>query len=401
MARFAYVATAPDGTTASGVERATSREEVELALYDRDLSDIRITQKRNPLQAEILAPRVKREEVMHLSRQLGAFVRAGLPVTSAVRALRTDARNSSVRRMLTDVEDGLRAGDTLSDCLARHPRIFPEYYRGIIRSAELSGELDIVLERLAAYLERDLTARRRIRSAAIYPAVVAVMAVGTVVILAGFVMPRFRVFFDSLHAKLPLATRVLLAVTGFVGHWWWALLGGLGVLLLLGFLVTRTRAGRYGRDRLLLAIPAVGSTIRYALVERFCRLLSSMVNAGVVLPEALRVATDSLPNRVFQRSLDRARESVLEGEGLARPLAGTALFPSTAIQMIRVGEDTGTLDAQLVVTARYYEGELDHKLKKLIALFEPVVIIVMGAIVGFVAVALVSAMYGVFNQVKT
>lgn len=401
MARFSYVATAPDGRTTTGVERASNRAEVELALYERDLADIRITPKRSVLQAEILAPRVKREEVMHLSRQLGAFVGAGLPVIEAVRALRADASNSSVRRMLADVEDGLRSGDTLSDCLDRHPRIFPEFYRGIIRSAELSGDLDTMLDRLAGYLERDLTARRMVRSAAIYPSVVAFMAAGTVVILAVYVMPRFQVFFASLHAELPLPTRILLRTTDFLGQWWSAILGALVALFLLGFLITRVPAGRYASDRILLALPVVGSTIRYTLVERFCRILSSMVSAGVMLPDALRVATDSLRNKVFRRALNHAREAVLEGEGLAGPLAGTMLFPATAIQMVRVGEETGTLDTQLVATARYYDGELDRKIKKLISLFEPVVIVIMGAIVGFVAVALVSAMYGVFGQVKT
>jgi type IV pilus assembly protein PilC len=136
------------------------------------------------------------------------------------------------------------------------------------------------------------------------------------------------------------------------------------------------------------------------LVERFCRILSSMVGAGVQLPEALRVATGSLPNLVFRRALGGAGEALLEGEGLARPLAATGLFPTTAAQMMRVGEDTGTLDTQLEVTAEYYEGELDYKLKKLIGLFEPAVIIVMGVVVGFVAIALVSAMYGIFRQVQ-
>ena len=142
------------------------------------------------------------------------------------------------------------------------------------------------------------------------------------------------------------------------------------------------------------------STIQFALVERFCRILASMVGAGVPLPEALRVATESLRNRVFMRSLAGVSESMLEGEGLADPLAKTGLFPTTAGQMMRVGEQTGTLDTQLEVTAQYYEGELDYKIKKLTALFEPAVIIVMGLLVGFVAIALVSAMYGIFRQVK-
>jgi type IV pilus assembly protein PilC len=227
-----------------------------------------------------------------------------------------------------------------------------------------------------------------------------VMSVITIVVLATFVLPKFKVFFKSLDAKLPLPTRMLLAVTDFLTNWWWTLALGGAALILIVFSALQTESGRYTRDKLLLATPVVGETIQYALVERFCRILASMVTAGVSLPEALRVATDSLRNRVYMRSLDSVNESMLEGQGIAGPLARTALFPATAVQMLRVGEETGTLDNQLEVTAQYYETELDYKIKKLTALFEPAVIVVMGLIVGFVAVALVSAMYGVFNQVK-
>ncbi|HEV8558804.1 MAG TPA: type II secretion system F family protein [Actinophytocola sp.] len=369
-------------------------------MTELELRDARAVHRTSFLRKELTPPRVKREEVMHLSRQLGAFIRAGLPLIEAVHSLGAEAGNSSVRRMMAQVEDGLRRGEKLSDCFDRHPKIFPEFYRGILHSAELSGQLDTVLEQLARYLERDLEARRKIKSAMIYPIMIAAMSVVTVVVLASFVLPRFKEFFAGLNADLPLPTRMLLGVTDFLGQWWWAVLAGLGVIIAAAVLALRFEPGRFGRDRLLLRLPVLGQTIRFALVERFCRVLSSMVSAGVALPEALRVATDALRNLVFQRALARVGESLLEGEGLAEPLAATGLFPGTAAQMMRVGEETGTLDTQLSTTAAYYEGELDYKLKKLISLFEPAVIIVMGLVVGFVAVALVSAMYGIFNQVK-
>jgi len=400
MPRYRYSATSPTGQLTTGVAKAASREGAELGLYERELRDIRVTDRRTVLRAEISAPRVKRVELMHLSRQLGAFVRAGVPLIEAVHTIGQEAQNSSLRRMMAEVEDGLRTGNKLSDCFDRHPKIFPEFYRGILRSAELTGQLDSVLDQLATYLERDLEARRKVQSAMIYPAVIALMSVGTVVVLASFVLPRFKVFFQDLHAKLPLPTRMLLAVTGFITDYWWALLGGLGFIGLTVLLALQTETGRYRRDQLLLGIPVVGTTIECALVERFSRIMSSMVAAGVGLPEALRVATESLHNLVFIRALSRVGEAMLEGEGLAKPLADSTLFPATAAQMFRVGEQTGTLDTQLEATAKYYEGELDYRIKKLTALFEPAVIIVMGAVVGFVAIALVSAMYGIFNQVK-
>jgi type IV pilus assembly protein PilC len=338
---------------------------------------------------------------MHLSRQLAAFIRAGIPILDAVHTLGDEATNTSVKRMMADVEAGLRGGETMSDCLDRHPKIFPDFYRGILRSAELTGQLDTVLDQLATYLERDLDARRKVKAAMIYPSIIAGMSIVTVVVLATFVLPRFKTFFASLNAKLPLPTRILLAVTNFLTQWWWALLVGLAVVALLVTATVMTEGGRHARDRLALALPVLGDTIQFALVERFCRILASMANAGVALPEALRVATASLRNLVYTRALAQVGEAMLEGEGLAKPIADSHLFPSTAAQMMRVGEDTVTVDTQLEVAARYYARELDYKIKRLTALFEPLVIIVMGLIVGFVAIALVSAMYGIYHQVKT
>ena len=400
MSRYAYVATEADGGVATGSAKAVDRKAAEDMLHGRGLLDIELTQKRGLLQAEVLPKRVKREEVMHLSRQLGAFVHAGLPLVDAVHTLGTEAQNPSMRRMMADVEDRLLGGDTLSDSMDAHPRIFPEFYRGILRSAEMTGELDTTLEQLAKYLERDLEARRKVKSAMIYPSIIAGMSLVTVVVLSTFVLPKFKVFFAGLHAELPLPTRMLLAMTDFFGLWWWAMLAGLLTLALMVFLGLRTTTGKYARDRMVLALPVIGETVQYALVERFCRILASMVGAGVSLPQALRVATDSLHNLVFSRALTGVSDAMLEGEGLASPLVRSGLFPATAAQMMRVGEETGTLDNQLAVTAHYYEGELDYKIKKLTSLIEPVVIAAMGLIVGFVAVALVSAMYGVFGQVK-
>jgi type IV pilus assembly protein PilC len=353
----------------------------------------------NVLRLEITPSRVKRDDLMHLSRQLGAFVSAGLPIIEAVRILGEEAKNSRLRKVMADIESGLQRGERLSDCLDRHPAVFPDFYRGIMRSAELTGRLDVVLEQLAKYLERDLEAQRKVKSALVYPLVIACMSLVTTIVMAVFVLPKFEVFFDSLGAELPLATRMLMAFTDFFVDWWWAVLSGVAALGLLGYLITRSASGRHLWDRLVLSLPLVGSTVRFALVERFCRVMANMAAAGVVLPEALRVATQSLRNKVFTRSLGKAGEAMMQGEGLARPLSATGLFPATAARMIRVGEETGTLDVQLEVTARYYAGELDYKLKRLTAFFEPTVIIVMGLIVGFVAVAMVSAMYGIYGQV--
>ncbi|KRA37627.1 MULTISPECIES: type II secretion system F family protein [unclassified Nocardioides] len=400
MPKFAYVGVDLDGARVKGTEKAPSRGDAEIALYERELRDLKVTEKKSVLQYEISGPRIKREQVMHLSRQIAAFLKAGLPILDAVHAIGTESDNSSVRRMMNEIEDGLRTGERFSDTLERYPKVFPEFYRGIVRSAELTGELDTVLARLSRYIERDLEARRKIKSAMLYPTVVAGMSVVTVLVLAIYVLPKFEDFFNDLDADLPLPTRMLLNTTEFMGNWWWAMLGGLGAVALLSFIALRFEKGKYARDALVLKVPVLGETIQYALVERFCRVLASMVGAGVNLTEGLRVSTDSLRNRVFMKRLNEVNEAMLEGQGIAGPLARTQLFPGTATSMLRVGEETGSMDTQLEVTAQYYEDELDYKIAKLTALIEPIVIIVMGGIVGFVAVALVSAMYGIFDQVE-
>jgi type IV pilus assembly protein PilC len=399
VAKFDYVATRPDGRRTSGTQRASTRDAAEFALYQRNLRGVRVTEQRGA-RVKVGRSRVKRHEVMHLSRQLSAFVSAGLPLIEAVHMLGVESANPSLRKVMADVEQGLHRGDSLSSCFDRHPRTFPAFYRGILRSAELTGHLDLVLEQLATYLERDIEARRRIKQALIYPAMVAALALVTVVILAGFVLPRFRTFFQGLNAQLPLATRILLAITDFIGARWLVVLGSVAAVILFVALVMQTNAGRYAGDRLLLGVPFIGGTIRCALVERFCRVLASMAAAGVPLPEALHIATESMRNRVFVRAFSRVGQEILEGHGLAVTLARTGLFPGTATRMIRVGEETGSLEAQLAVTARYYESELDYRLKRFTAFFEPAIIMAVGLVVGFVAVAMVSAMYGIFGQVR-
>lgn len=355
---------------------------------------------RSRFNLELTTKRVKRVDLMNLSRQLGAFLRAGIPLLGAVSMLAEESPKPAVRRVMTEIGAGLRSGSTFSDAVDRSPKDFPPFYRGILRSAELTGRLDAVLDELHGYLERDYEARRKVKGALIYPAVIAVMSVVAVVILSVFVLPKFVDFFESLGVPLPLATRMLLGLSTFVSTWWWALLAGLAAIVVGYLLGMRLPEARRARDALLLRTPALGSTIQFAVTERFTRLLASMLSAGVPLPEAMSVATGSLRNLPFERGLAVARRQMLDGAGLAGPIAAVGLFPSVAMQMMRVGEATGTLDVQLGVAAAYYERELDYKIKKLTTLVEPIVMTVMGLIVGFVAVALVQAMYGGLSGIQ-
>jgi type IV pilus assembly protein PilC len=231
-----------------------------------------------------------------------------------------------------------------------------------------------------------------------YPGILGGMSVATVGILVGFVLPKFKTFFVGFNAELPLTTRMLLALGTFVGDSGLKLAAGIAVFVTVFVLLARTERGRLARNKLALRTPAIKGVVEAAVVERFCRILSAMVSAGIPISAGMTAAIESTDNRVYSRKLVKASEEMLEGRGFAGPIADTQLFPGMVTQMMRVGEETGTLDNQLGVCAQFYERELSFKLTRLTSMFEPLIIVVMGCIVGFVAVALVQAMYGVYGQ---
>jgi type IV pilus assembly protein PilC len=400
MEKYRYSAIDESGRKISGVEAATSTGAAHLALLERGFQTIEVSEKKNVLQFEITKKMVPRKDIMHFSRQLAVFVQAGIPIMEALEVIGEETPDKLLQRAIIDMIERLQAGDTFASAAAAHPEAFPNYYIGILSSAELTGNLDTVLDQLADYLDRDIEARSKVTSAMVYPSVVAVMAVLVVIVLATFVMPKFVVFFASFKAQLPLPTRMLLSGSNFVSHWWWAIAAVVLAIVVTFIALRRSHSGKAWMDTVILRLPVLGDLVQTAIIERVCRILSSMIKAGVALPDAMRVTAESSNNAVYRQGLSTVREEMMEGEGLAAPLARTGLFPGAARQMFRVGEETGTLDAQLATAAAFYDRELDVKLKRFTNLFEPLVIIIMGVVVGFVAIALVSAMYGIYKQVK-
>src|SRR6476659_5009697 len=400
MAKFKYLATTETGTKARGVATATSLKTAKAGLVEQGFTVSQLKPKRSVLKFEITKEKLPQGELMHFSRQLSAFVRAGIPLIEALEVIEEEADDKTLRMVLQGVRESLITGDTFSEALRPYETLFPKFYVDMVRAAELTGSLDDVLRELAGYIKRDLEARNKIKSALVYPLVVLVMAIGTVIVLATFVLPRFKVFFEGFHATLPLPTRMLISFTNFITNYWLYIIIVLALLIAIPMALVRTRAGRRRKDKLVLRLPVVGNVVQYAIIERFCRLLATMMQAGVPLPEAIGVLGDATKNVVFQEGINDVFGAMMRGEGLARPMAETKLFPGAVIQMIKVGENTGTLNEQLTVGSEYYGQELEYKIQRLTALFEPAVIIFMGVAVGFVAVALISAMYGIYKQVK-
>lgn len=399
MPKFNYVAVGPDGSQVTGLEEAASLGALGLLLSDRNLLIKEAQEKKSLLQFELTRKKVSRKDLMHFSRQMAVFLRAGIPVLDALHIIHEELPKKSVLGdCLVDMIEALGSGTTFTGAARSHPAAFPPFYLGVLEAAELTGNLASALDEVARYIERDLEARKKIQSALFYPAVVFLMSIATVIVLAAFVLPKFKKFFSELNATLPLPTRLLLSITDVLQAFWPVLvLGVVGAGLAVGF-APRTERGRDIRDKALLRLPVIGDMLRTAIVERFCRTLSSMVRAGVPLPDALAVAAGGTNNSVYRAKLEEVRSAMLQGEGLAGPVARADFLPGAARQMIRVGEETGTLDEQLETSAHYFSTELDFKIARFTNLFEPAVILFMGLVVGFVAIALVSAMYGIFSQ---
>ena len=400
MPKFAYAAIDASGATVEGFEKADTLGDVRAALIAKNLYPVKIEEKRGSLQFELTQEKVKKKELMHFTRQLAVFVKAGIPITEALDIIGDETSDVALRRTIVAMTEDLRNGGTLSDAAKKHPEAFPTYYMGILQSAELTGKLDETLENLAGYLERELETRSKVVGALSYPMVVMVLAVITVAVLAGYVLPQFKPLFEELDADLPLPTRMLLGVATLFSDMIYIPITFFAGVIGLCYWLFKTESGKAPKDKLMLKIPVIKGIIEYSVLERFCRILGAMVKAGVPLPEGLKTTTDSVDNVVFQEALLNAQEVMLEGGGFARPLADTGLFPGAAKQMFKVGEETGTLDEQLEVASIYFDRELESRIKKFTTMFEPIMIVFVGVIVGFVAMALVSAMYGVLGSTK-
>jgi type IV pilus assembly protein PilC len=343
---------------------------------------------------------IKPAVVMAFSRQLSSFLEAGIPVLDALEIVAQQTASPLMRTVINDIRSSIHRGTSFSEAVNAHPEVFPAFYRAMLASAEYTGDLDDVLSQLSAYLDHDITSRRQVKSALTYPTMVIFVAITAMIVMSVFVLPKFTGLYRSLGAKLPLPTRMLIGFTDFVSSSWPMILGAIALVVVALVAVIGGDRGKGRRDILAMKLPVIGKLFELISLERFCRVLASLASAGVPLPSAIGLSADSTNNSLFQKKMVSVRETLLRGGGLYEPMAETGLFPSAARQMIQVGERTGRLGSQLGKAANYYEREVAFNMKKATDMIGPIVIMFVGLIVGFVAVAQVAAMYSIFGQVK-
>ena len=343
--------------------------------------------------------RVRTADLILFSRQLSTFIRVGVPITDAIKLLQTASGSGAFRVALEDICEDLDAGEAFSTSIEHHPHVFNQLYVDMVRAAEYSGTLDRVLGQVATYLQRQDTAIKKLRSAMIYPAIILLLAVAVCTILIVFVLPNFVSIFAEFKAQLPLPTRILLALGVFAQTWRIQIVVGLFAVIVAILLFMQSRLGRVFWDYALLRIPVLGSIVRYGIIERFTRTLATMLRAGIPISKTFDIAIAASGNIKYKRGLESVKQRMVTGDGFSAPLEATALFDPMMIRMIRVGEETGTLDSSLEQIADFLSEEMDYKVRNMIALMEPTLVIAVGGAVGFVAVSVILPMYGLLKAV--
>lgn len=353
----------------------------------------RIREKGKGLDMEItlpgFGPKIRPRDVVIFTRQFATMIDAGLPITQALEILARQSDNPAFQKGLSLVKDTVESGGTLSDGLAKVPQGFDELYINMITAGENGGILDVILERLSIHLEKAMKLKREIKTALIYPGVVISAAILVTTILLVFVIPTFKDLFDDFGSALPLPTQVVLDLSDFFVDNFLLLAGSFISILVLGLRFIKTSRGKDVVHPFVLRLPIFGDIVRKVAVARFTRTLGTMVSSGVPILDALNICARTAGNRVVEREVQRARVSISEGKTMAEPLAESTVFPPMVVQMIGVGESTGSLDAMLQKVADFYEDEVDNAVGAMKQLIEPIMIVVLGTIIG----ALVIAMY--------
>lgn len=400
MPVFTY--SARPATGSGGIQQGEidlkSRDEVLAHLHRQKLIPISVRQKPRDITLKI-GTGISTRDIVIFTRQFATMINSGLPLVQALDILAEQTENDSLRKVIQDVLYDVESGNTLADSMGRHPKVFTDLYVNMVAAGEAGGILDTILLRLATFLEKNDALVRKIKGAMIYPGVIFTVAAGAVAILLVFVIPTFQTMFESAGVPLPLPTRLVIALSVVLQNYWWAILLGIAALVFLVRQVYQTSGGRLAIDRFLLNVPILGDLQRKAAVARFTRTLGTLVSSGVSILEGLEITAKTAGNRVIHDAVMNSRASIAGGETIAGPLKESGVFPPMVVQMINVGEQTGGLDEMLTKIADFYDEEVDAAVEALLSAMEPIMIVVLGVIVGGMIVAMYLPIFDMINAV--
>jgi type IV pilus assembly protein PilC len=404
MPSFTYEAVEPSGRVVKGSIEADSAAVVLGKLQDLNYTVVDVAEAKAagkiPLLGGKAGGRVKLNALVVFSRQFATMVNAGINVLKCLDILEAQTKDPVLKPVLSDLRKEVVAGSSLTDAMAKHPKVFSKLFVSMVRAAEVGGILDLILDRLATFLEKEQEIIGKIKGAMVYPICVLVFAMLMVVAMFIFVLPTFKDIFKDAGSELPLITRILFLLSDFLRGYWYVLLPT-PFAVFFGFRwYYKTDQGRWNIDKLKLRIPVIGELVQKMAISRFSRTLGTLVNSGVPVLRALEIVAETAGNVVISRAVDEARSSVREGQRISRPLAASGLFPQMVTQMIDIGEETGRMSDMLVKVATFYDNEVEVAVKALTSLIEPLLIIFLGGIVGFIVGAIMVPMFTMINLIS-
>ncbi|MDD5135757.1 MAG: type II secretion system F family protein [Candidatus Omnitrophica bacterium] len=332
--------------------------------------------------------RVSLKDIADFTRQLSDLLESGLTIVKALDLLHDQTPNKKFKRVIMDIRDFCVSGSPLSEALSRHPKVFSNLYASMVRSGETGGALEKILKRLSDFSEKQLEIQTKIRTALAYPILMSVVGLATVTVLMTFVIPKMMVMFADLGQALPLPTQILLAISNAFKNYWWVIIA---LIFVAGVFLTKAYATPEGRikiDRLKLKAPVFGALGMKVEIARFARTLATLLENGVPILESLKVTSETIGNGVIKGEVDKAYDAVREGSSLARGFSGSVVIPPTVMNMIAIGEEAGHLEKSLFKIAQTYDRESDEAIKIMMSLLEPILILTMGVVVGFIVIAM-------------
>lgn len=402
MPRFRYKARDRSGVAVTGIVDAESQKAVSLSLRELGYQIVSVEEFGglaaflDQIQRRFFQ-RYRPQEVVFFTRQLAMMVRAGLPLVDAIHSVSLQTPSLPFRKTLILLVEDLKGGSSFSEVLGKHPKFFSNFFISMVRAGEAAGILDQVMERLAAVGEEDLELRGRLQSALAYPCLLVLMSLSIVTFLLVAILPKFVAIFEEAGAQLPLPTVILLTASRILQHYGFLIPAA---LVLVGFVLqryARTPAGRYRIHGMIFKLPILGSLIHKTILARFCRVMGSLLKSGIQAVAALTITQEVVGNQVVRQALIHVREAVIAGAPLSETFRMSQVLPPTLVQMVAVGERTGTLDEILLHVSSFYDSEVDRDLRTLTSTLEPILLLVMGVIVGFIAL---SVLLPIFQLVR-
>jgi type II secretion system protein F len=404
MPVYIYKATDSLGQVVEGSLEAPEEKSVVGKLHDLGLIPIRILP---PKEAQVLSfdisldslfGRITSGDVLNFTQELSTLLNAGLPLDRSLQIMVELTENKSFKKVIEGILKAVEGGSSLADALAKHPKQFSRLYTNMVRAGESGGVLELIFKRLSEYLESNRETRDYIVSASIYPIILALVGAAVVGIMLVWVIPKFEVMFKDMGQSLPLPTKIILVLShGFVSYWW----------VFLAFIIggyfgwqryISTEEGKVKWDKIKFRIGPIRTLIQKSEVVRFTRTLGTLIRSGVPILEAMTIVKETMGNMVFAQAVSDVRNKMKEGESIARPMRETGVFPPLAIHMITVGEETGKLDEMLLKVADSYEKEVKNSIKRMLALFEPVMILVMAVVAAFIIFSILMAIFTVYEM---